>query len=520
MEKWQKNLKIWQEKPFIKQLKNQLPQAEVFLVGGAVRDAILNRPTKDFDFVVRNVSKNDLEKFLTTQGKVSLVGKRFGVFKFRPRGWQGEEIDIALPRTEHSLNFSGAYKDFKIQSNAKLKIEDDLSRRDFTINAMAFEITRNYELRTGNKKVQSSKFKVQSQLVDPFHGLADLKHGIIRAVGKPELRFKEDYSRILRAIRFACQLNFTIEPKTWRAIKLEIKNLNKTIKGERVVPYEVIAKELIKALAKNPIWAIELLDQAGAIKVLTPELLKMKGCPQPKNFHSEGDCWQHTILSIKKLEGKEFKKEFKNPPLTPELIWGLLFHDLGKPYTIVKADRLRFNNHDTVSARKFKEIAEKLKLSSAGLDIEIVEKIIAKHMLPTHSKTSVMKDTTIEKYFFNPNFPGTELMMLIFADISATVPQSGKPDFTEYNVLKKRINKLRAKSKNKKELPKPLVTGADLIKELKLTPGPKFGTLLSLAREAQLKGKVKTKKQGLNYLKKFIKKEVLVKAKTTHQGTK
>ncbi len=491
MEKWQKNLKIWQEKPFIKQLKNQLPQAEVFLVGGAVRDAILNRPTIDFDFVVRNVSKNELEKFLATQGKVSLVGKRFGVFKFCPKGWTGEEIDIALPRTEHSLNLSGAYKDFKIQSNAKLRIEDDLSRRDFTINAMAYQLTNlpTYQL---------------TNLIDPFSGLADLKHGVIRAVGKPELRFKEDYSRILRAIRFACQLNFTIEPKTWRAIKLEIKNLNKTIKSERVVPYEVIAKELVKALTKNQIWAIELLDQAGALKVLIPELLKMKGCPQPKNFHSEGDCWQHTILSLKKLESKEFKKEFKNQPITPELIWGLLFHDLGKPYTIVKADRLRFNNHDNVSAYKFKEIAEKLKLSSAGLNIEAIQCIIAKHMLPTHSKTSVMKDTTIEKYFFNPNFPGTELMMLIFADISATVPPSGKPDFTEYNVLKKRISKLQAKSKNKKELPKPLVTGADLIKELKLTPSPKFGKLLALAREAQLKGKIKTKAEGLKLIKKGL----------------
>ncbi len=475
----------WQNQAFIKQLIKKFPKADVFLVGGAVRDIILGRETKDFDFVVRGVNKNELEKFLAKLGKVNLVGKKFGVFKFRPKGWTSEDIDLALPRTEHSVNLSGAYKDFKIQSNAKLKIEDDLSRRDFTINALAFDI-------------------IKEKLIDNFDGLADLKKGLIKAVGQPELRFKEDYSRMLRAIRFACQLNFTIEPKTWASIKKEIKNLNKTIKGERIVPYEVMAKELVKALNQNPIWTIELLEQAGAIKILMPELLKMKGCPQPKNFHAEGDVWQHTILAIKKLESPAFKKELKNQKTTPEVIWGLLFHDIGKPYTIVRADRLRFNNHDTVAARKFKEIAERLKLASAGLDIETVEKIIAKHMLPTHSKTSIMKDTTIEKYFFNPNFPGNELMMLIFADISATVPPSGKPDFTEYNILKKQINKLKAKSRNKKELPKPLVTGNDIIKELKIPSGPKIGELLTILREAQLQGKIKTKTEGLKLIKKGL----------------
>jgi len=485
MQNWQKNLNNWAKKPFIKQLAKKFPKADIFLVGGAVRDAILGRETKDFDFVIRGVSKNDLQKFLTTQGKVDLVGKKFGVFKFKPKGWKGSEIDIALPRTEHSINFSGAYKDFKIKSNANLKIEDDLSRRDFTINAIAWDIKK-------------------QELIDPFGGQADLKKQKVKAVGKPEQRFKEDYSRILRAIRFACQLDLTIEPKTWAAAKAGIKNLNKTIKGKRVVPYEVIAKELNKALGSNPIWAIELLDQSGAIKILMPELLKMKGCPQPKNWHSEGDCWKHTVLSIKNLESKKFKTEFKGQEITPEIIWGLLFHDLGKPYTIIKADRLRFNNHDNVAAKKFGEIAERLKLASANLDVDLIEKIIAKHMLPTHSKVNVMKDITIEKYFFKDDFPGQELMMLIFADIMATVPPSGRPDFTEYKKLKNRINGLKRKGKNKKELPQSLVTGHDLIKEFKLESSPKIGKLLATLREAQLKGKIKTKKQGLKYIKKYL----------------
>lgn len=486
MDKWQTNLKTWQKQPFFKRLFVKFPKAEIFLVGGAVRDAILERPTNDFDFVIRHVSKTDLEKFLSAEGKVNLVGKRFGVFKFKPKKWTAEDIDIALPRTEHSLNYSGAYRDFKINSNASLKIEDDLSRRDFTINAMAWDIKNQI-------------------LIDPFFGLNDLKKKVIKTVGRPEVRFKEDYSRMLRAIRFACQLNFEIETLTWQAIIKNIKNLNKKVDNQRIIPYEVISKELVKAVNVNPIWALELLDQAGAIKQLFPELLKSKGCPQPKKFHNEGDAWQHMILALKTLESKKFKLEFKNQKPTAEVIWSVIFHDIAKPYTITFQDRIRFNNHDNLSAKMFIQIAEKLKLAASGLNIATVQTLIFKHMLTVQSQVIAMKDTTLEKIFFNPNFPGDELLMLIFADISATVPPSGKPDFTSYNLLKKRIAKLAKNVTNKKVLPKPLITGHDLIKRFKLTSSPKIGEWLLALREAQLKGKIKTKQQGYELIKKNIK---------------
>ncbi|MFA6215333.1 MAG: CCA tRNA nucleotidyltransferase [Patescibacteria group bacterium] len=482
-----------QIKPFINQLAKKFPPAEVFLVGGAVRDAILNRPTNDFDFVVRLVNKAALEKFLATQGKVSLVGKRFGVFKFRPKLWEKEEIDIALPRTEHSASLSGAYHDFKIASNAKLNIEADLSRRDFTINAMAYKISTNLPA-----------YQPTSLLIDPFNGLADINKKIIRAVGDPQKRFQEDYSRMLRAIRFATQLGFKIETKTWQAIVKGIKNIDKIVDNERIVPAEVIAKELIKTISADPVLGLKLLDQSGAIKILIPELLKMKKCPQPKNFHSEGDCWRHTVLALNNLKAKKFKKEFGEVLVPAEIKWGLLFHDIGKPDTIIRADRLRFNNHDNVSAQKFCQIADRLKLASAGLDIDLISKIISKHMLPTHTKSAEMKDTTIEKYFFNPDFPGRELLMLIFADILATVPPSGRPDFSSYQKLQKHIKKLGKTSLNKKELPKPLVNGHDLIKKFKLVSSPKIGKYLAILREAQLRGKIKTKDQGLNYIKKYL----------------
>ena len=407
-------LKNWSNQLFIKQLAKQFADADIFLVGGAVRDLLLGHATKDFDLVIRNVSKPQLEKFLSSRGKVNLVGKKFGVFKFVPKGWTGAEIDIALPRTEHSINGSGRYKDFKISSNAKLKIEDDLGRRDFTINALAFDLK--------NKN-----------LVDPYNGLTDLKKKNIKAVGDATTRFKEDYSRMLRAIRFSCQLDFTIEHQTWSAIKARSKNLTENISGKPIVPYEVVAKELNKSMVADPLRTIDLLDKSGALKLLMPELLKMKNCPQPAKWHSEGDCWIHTMMAIKNLYSPKFKTEFKNEPVSPELIWATLFHDLGKPYTITRTDRIRFNNHDNVSAQKWRAIAERLKLSSAGLDVERVEKTITKHMLPANVKSSTMKDVTIEKYFFNDNFPGQELMMLMFTDILATIPQkTRRPDITQY----------------------------------------------------------------------------------------
>src|SRR3989339_281163 len=206
MEKWQKGMEKSLEFGFLSDLLEKFPQAEVYLVGGAVRDIILDRETKDFDFVIGNVKADELEKFLAGLGEVNLVGKSFGVFKFVPTGFHVgdnnfEALDIALPRTEVA-GMSGGYKDFEVQSDPSLPIEDDLGRRDFTINALAWDIK--------NKK-----------LIDEFSGVKDLEQSIIRAIGDPEQRFQEDYTRMLRAVRFSCQLGFKIESKTLKAINLK-----------------------------------------------------------------------------------------------------------------------------------------------------------------------------------------------------------------------------------------------------------------------------------------------------------
>jgi len=500
---------------FLDKIKNKFPRAEIYLVGGAVRDLLLSKPTKDYDFVVRKVPATDLEKFLAEQGTVNLVGQTFGVFKFVPRqGDSHNPIDIALPRKDFSLG-TGGYRDVEIQSNLNLKIQEDLGRRDFTINALAIDLTR------GREQGQ--------QVVDLFGGLDDLKKGIIRTVGRPEQRFKEDYSRMLRGIRLACQFGFEIEENTWQGIKKKIKGLNEIKRNveiipdgqlaeqevveSRVVPYEMIAKEFLRAFAYNPCRAFDLYDQSGAFQELMPEILKMKNCPQPKNYHTEGDVWEHTRLALKNLNSLGFKKQF-GAGLSNEVMMAVLFHDLGKPYTLQTpekdgTDRIRFNEHDLVGAKMAKEIAERLKFSSPdkiGVNLEEMSWLVENHMILIRGEIAKMKPSTIEKYFFNSHFSGDKLLQVSFADIAATITSKGALDFNRFNQMLGRIKELKGLSRNKKELPKPILNGHDIIKIFKLKPGREIGELLGLLREKQLNGKIKNKNQAVKFLEKKIKK--------------
>lgn len=235
------------------------PQAELFFVGGAVRDALLMRPTNDFDFVVRNMPPTQLEAWFSARGSLDFVGRDFGVFKFLPEGFSSDEhefVDLALPRTEHATSNSlGAYRDVEVQMDPALPLQSDLSRRDFTVNAIA------YDCRT-------------QKISDPFDGREDLANRLIRTVGKPEERFDEDLTRILRAIRFASELQFGIEDTTWEALCDRVGGLMaKRDDGETfVVAREMLGKELAKALHADPETAVELLRDSGALFTLLPDL--------------------------------------------------------------------------------------------------------------------------------------------------------------------------------------------------------------------------------------------------------
>ena len=212
--------------PFISKLLAEYPSAGIFIVGGAVRDVLLGWPVKDYDLVAQGIPLDALISSLEKLGEVNLVGKRFGVIKFRPQD-DAHFFDIALPRKERSINFSGAYRDFEIQSDYLLPIEEDLARRDFTINAMAYDLRHN-------------------TIVDPFFGQKDLKAKTIRTVGSAATRFQEDYSRMLRAVRFASRFGFSISEKTAAAIKKMAHHLHDKLGDEWIVSRKRSAKNSSK----------------------------------------------------------------------------------------------------------------------------------------------------------------------------------------------------------------------------------------------------------------------------------
>ncbi|MEK7648470.1 MAG: HD domain-containing protein [Patescibacteria group bacterium] len=494
---------------FIKKLRRRYPQSQTYLVGGVVRDTLLGRQTKDFDFVVRGVSLRSIEKELRTLGSVNAVGRRFGVLKFVPKCVQRtpslEPFDIALPRTEHTGHFTGHYRDFVIKSDWRLPIEDDLSRRDFTINAMAIDLAN-------------------GTLIDPFGGMNDMPKKIIRCVGKPATRFAEDYSRMLRAIRFSCQLDFTLERETSQAIQAGMGKINKKIHPSKInskkydantlraVPYETIAKELSFALSAYPRKAVQLFDCYGVFKELMPPILAMKGCVQPALWHSEGDVWTHTELCFKNIGSKRFKKEFGSHSVEPLLLWSLLFHDIGKPPALKTpekdgVDRIRFDGHDRIGADIAKRIAERLRLASvARMDIssEDIWWLINYHLLVLNTDVARIKHTTLEKYFFRDPRRGLLLRQLVFVDTLSSKRADGKSSLGSYRALTKRLQEYEQRFHRKATLPKPIINGDEIMKALRLSPGPLVGKYILLVREEQLAKRVCTKRQALAFLKKEL----------------
>lgn len=463
--------------PFFSTFKN----GELYVVGGAVRDALLGRThKKDLDLLVRGVDGTKLESFLRNLGYVNYVGRTFGVWKFSPKGGT-ETIDIALPRTEVSKK-TGGYRDVVVQSNAQLPLKEDLARRDFTINAMA------WSLKDGT-------------LIDPFHGMQDVSRRIIRAVGDPKERFREDYTRILRGLRFAVELEATIAPGTWQQMKKLVKQLVTERSGVPVVARELVAKEFLTSLAAHPAETIRLWDKANVLDVLLPEAMAMKGCSQPRNFHSEGDVWKHALLALEQLETKKFSQAYPTG-WNAEIALTVFLHDIAKPITKKKEAgkngvRMTFYGHDVKGAEVSAAIIDRLALTSfkgprIDVDRERVVWAVKHHLLAVHGKPESMLATTLEKYFFDDPVAADLLLKLMYCDGSATITDQGKPALVPYRALLKRLAQLRSQSVGKTKLPPPLVDGLVVMKMLKIAAGPKVGEIIRALREEQLTGKVTT----------------------------
>ncbi|RKY59379.1 MAG: CCA tRNA nucleotidyltransferase [Candidatus Latescibacterota bacterium] len=430
---------------------------EAYFVGGCVRDRILGvEPAEeDYDIATNAPPQEVMRIFPHTKP----VGAQFGVVLVIEGG---KAFEVATYRSERGYS-DGRHPDEVSFSDLK----EDALRRDFTINAL-------YE------------DPLTGEILDPVGGMRDLKEGVLRAIGDPCERFKEDKLRMLRAIRFSSWLGFTIEPRTWDAIRALAHEVT-TVSPER------ISEELRKLLTRRGRGrGVRLLHESGIMGHILPEVEAMAGVPQPPEFHPEGDVLEHTALTLENLHGAW---PLDDPPPDPswELALGALLHDVGKPPTFSIADRIRFNRHEAVGAQMAEGICRRLRTSNAVR--ERVVWLVKNHMVLKDIEN--MRKSTKVRLFSHPGFP--ELLELHRADALAS---HGK--LQEYET---------ALSEYKDFLSQPpplkrLVTGHDLI-SMGLEPGPIFSELLSKVEDAQLEGKVRTREEALKLVRSLLEEDAV-----------
>ena len=431
--------------PQAESIVRQLVQAGHVAVyaGGCVRDALLERTYPDVD-IATSATPDQVQALFPRASDPQ--GKAFGVIRLRI---DEHVFEIATFRVD------GPYLDGRRPSSVTFTTaEEDARRRDFTVNGMFFDPLKN-------------------EVLDYVQGRTDLTAKTIRAVGDPVARFTEDRLRLFRALRFAVQLGFEIEPSTWKAL-VSLAPDSKVISPERV------RDELVKVfISPNPARGLDLMYDSGLLAVWIPELLEMRGCAQSPEHHPEGDVWVHTRLLLTHL---------KNP--SPVLAFSALLHEVGKPRTSKTEPngRIRFFGHEGVGARMAEEILRRLRFSND--DIGAITACIANHM--AFKDAPHMRVSTLKRMLARPTF--SEELELHRIDCSSSHGQLDIHSFLR--------DKLSAFSQEEIK-PKPLVTGHDL-QELGAKPGPAMGKILHQLMDEQLEGKITDRTGALARAKELL----------------
>ncbi|MDP3024501.1 MAG: CCA tRNA nucleotidyltransferase [candidate division Zixibacteria bacterium] len=413
-----------------------LKQGKIYEVGGVVRDRIISPVLKDqeTDYLVCGIPMDELISLLSKFGKVDLVGKSFGVIKFMPfkKFSEKEEqktFDIALPRKEYSTGVG--HKDFKVEFDHNLKVEDDLYRRDFTINAMAYDLK-------------------SKKLIDPLDGKKDIKNRLIRITNSDS--FKDDPLRMLRGVQFAARFEFEIEKGTYKSL-MENAGLIKTISPER------IQEELNKLLtrAKRPSIGFRLMHKTGLLKEILPELEACVGVEQPGGYHKY-DVFEHSLETV------------DNASMDLVIRLASLFHDIFKPQAReLTPEGATFYGHEKKGARVTKHILQRLRYSNEI--IAIVTLLVDKHMfamgVTDKGLRRLIRKITPEHIF--------ELLEVRRADIIAQGKGGDRKDVDEFEKW--------IKEELEREPPfsvKDLKINGDIIMEkFGLSPGPIIGKVLN-----------------------------------------
>lgn len=422
----------------VKQVAKTLQNADfsIYLVGGPVRDILLKQPVTDWDFTTNATPEEMLKLFPD-----AFYDNAFGTVGI-PIDKDTEKqsvVEVTTFRTEQG--YSDRRHPDKVSWGKT--IEEDLSRRDFTVNAMAIPLTTNYQLQT-------------TDIIDPFGGQKDLAKKIIRTVGNPEERFKEDALRLMRAIRFATQLGFTIEKHTLEAIMTDAPLLQE-------IAHERIRDELLKILASDyPFEGIMLLKNTGLLQYIIPELLEGIGVSQKRpGRHHTTDVFEHNVFSLK-----------FTPSTDPIVRFATLIHDIGKP-RVASKDKdgyVIFHNHEIVGAKMAAEIADRLRFSRKQK--EKITKLVRWHMFTVDEHIT---DSAVRRFIRRIGVENVKDMMnLRIGDRLGGGTQTAES--WRLKLFKKRVEEQLA--------PAPFsindlaIDGDDVMKELNIKPGPKVGRIL------------------------------------------
>ena len=411
-----------------------------YFAGGCVRDLLRDQVPTDYDIATNALPEQVTSLFRKTRS----VGAHFGVIIVI----SGEfAFEVATFRND------GSYGDGRRPESVEFTSpEEDVLRRDFTINGIFYD-------------------PIEGSTIDYVNGQEDIESGTVRAIGDPESRFREDHLRLLRAVRFAARFDYQIEENTWAAIcshAEEIKNISE----------ERIRDELSKILTDpNRVRGFDLLVESGLMEAMIPEILDLKGCEQPPQFHPEGDVFVHTRLMLTLLKD--------DPSLS--LVLSVLLHDIGKPSTYSydeESDRIRFNGHDKIGAEMASDILKRLKFPNKV--IEEVTEMVANHM--TFKDVQKMREAKLKRFMARPTFEDeTELHRV---DCLGSWGGLDNYDF---------LNQKRTEFDNEPIIPPPLLTGNDLI-EIGWEPGPKLGEVLTKVQDMQLEKNLNSKEEALDWV--------------------
>ncbi|HMQ69628.1 MAG TPA: CCA tRNA nucleotidyltransferase [Ignavibacteria bacterium] len=422
-----------------------------YLVGGYVRDHLLGRKGFDIDIMVTG----DGIKFAET------VAKEFdtdldSVYR---------NFETALLNLDDvKLEFATSRKESYQKNSRKPEVEpgtlkEDLSRRDFTINALAVSINK----------------KTYGDVHDEFNGIEDIKNKIIRTPLDPLKTFEDDPLRIMRAIRFASKLNFSIEEKTFEALG----KMKERLIGNEVVSQERISNEFLQILMTDkPSIGLELLHKSGVMEVVFPEISLLDGVDQRKDFHHK-NVFYHTMMVV------------DNICKTTDDVWlrfTALVHDIAKPKTkkFIEGIGWTFHGHEELGARMMKKIFRRMKLPMHRL--EYVEKLVRLHLRPIPISKNVVKDSAVRRLAADAGEELVDLLKLCRADITSKNPELVKKYLENYEIVEKKIIEVQEKD-HLRNFQSP-VRGEEIMKVFGIEPGRQVGIIKHKIEEAILEGEI------------------------------